>query len=233
MPRARSATRRIVPREVESRREAAQRAQKAEVRVRVKRKSRRQRAIEERGIRFEELPGEIKKVIEKIKEERSGKILRGIVLGGGTAAYTIFRGGKFKGKEIIAFGAFIGATIATEEILSQAKQTSMHRKLERLLEQSMDPRIELLSLQYPFFLVDRGGNLIFTTKERFLKVYGRMRGKTGKQRIAPDIEKYLQKEKKRREPIAPNIKRYMREQEKKRKEIAKKEEKEAEEKEKK
>jgi hypothetical protein len=75
------------------------------------------------------------------------------------------------------------------------------KKLEKLIMDSKHPRISVLRVKYPFFLIDRSGNLIFTDKQRLLMLFGRLRGKTprgGLQRTFPSPEEVVKKQRKLR-----------------------------------
>lgn len=137
-----------------------------------KRRSRlkRQRVVEERRINYLQLPPEIRSVVGEV---RRGRLTRDvwIVAGGAGMPYLVV--GKPYGIGAVAGGATVVA-------VSNAFIKKRIKTLERLIGETEHPRISELRKQYPFFLVDWRGNIVFTTRNRVLKLFGRARGKTKK-----------------------------------------------------
>lgn len=173
----------------------ARRAKAGTKRLRAAKRTRRQKVIEERGIRYEELPIEIKGVVDKIKKARAGRI-RGAAFAGAGAAYDMASApGSEKHIGVISAAIYGGI-----DYLASNTQIRKHMKtLERLIRDSNDPKISALRVKYPFFLVDVHGNIIFTTKQRILALFGRLRGRTikgGLQRVFPSPEEIVKKQRK-------------------------------------
>lgn len=186
---------RAVKKKRETSRKTAERFQKIKKRMLRPIKKRRKRAIEQRGVLYENLPEEIQKIVDEIKNARLRR-LRGVSSVSMGTAFNIVEIMKKQGVRSprhIAFGMVVGAMGTLDYLLSESILRRRNKKLEDIVINSTDPRIQFLRIKYPFFLVDFDGNLIFTTRKRFLKIFGRLRGKTpiGGKRRKPEISEEL------------------------------------------
>jgi len=166
-------------------------------RLRVVKKTRRQRAIEERGVEYDKLPVEMKRIVDGILAHRGSLSMEVLIVAVGAAydMYNVSQDSKSKPIGAISAGAFA----AIDHLVSDLYIRKAVKKLEQLVMESDNKRIALLRAKYPFFLIDRKGNLIFTTRRRILKLFGRLRGRTlkgGLHRSFPSPERVMKKQRK-------------------------------------
>ena len=169
-----------------------------EKRAQAKKNPRLERVIMERGLKREELPREIKEVVNGILDYRRKMPWKAfyIALGSAYDMYRIAQGSKAKPVATISAALFA----AIDALASDVYIRKAIKKLEQLIAKSDHPKIVLLRTRYPFFLIDRHGNLIFTDRKRILRLFGRLRGKT---------QTSLQREFPKPEDIAKRQKRFI------------------------
>lgn len=136
------------------------------------------RGIKKRSISYNKLPPKIKKNIDKVRRARWGAVRNHLPEAAGAACLVAGAASKTPTLMRKSPAIVLGLKLSALPAAKRKPLEQYYSRLQRAIIKSKNPRIIELREKHPYFIVNRVGKLVFTSRERFLNAFGRKRGKT-------------------------------------------------------